>query len=385
MKRALVLTFALILGLGIAASAQIKGSWCTDIVINPQTPAFKSFNSTLIVDYTVGGWTFESISGFQMTGWKTQEFKVNGTLGAFTLASDLIFNPAAATFTSWTTTGSVSIAGVTFDGTFLLENGIGVTLGASGAAGPLTAAVALGMNMDEDGSIIREGDYCFCFDWIEFTFHFPFCCITDVMMEVSFSRVGFEDVEFTVVGIPVPGIDWLTLDAFLRFGVGVDPDAAAEGENANYDKTLTLTPVVNFPAGCFTLYSHIIYTGGTTGEDDLVISGLSIDGIALKCTIGAVKFSDYSSLSPSYNKLITGDAAYWEKFCLESAADSCCGGAFSFKVCLYFTTTSTQLFDLGKTAINLSYGLGSNFTVKSNLVVLSTGVTEWGVGFCVYF
>ncbi len=385
MKRALVLTFALILALGIVASAQIKGQWCTNVTINPQTPAFTAFSSTLSVDYTVGGWTFNSLSTFALTGWTGQVFNVNGTLGAFTLGSVLVFNPAAATFTSWTTTGSVSIAGVTFDGTWLLlPGGAGWTFGVSGAAGPLTAAAVIGFNIDEDGELAREG-FCICWDYIEFTFHFPFCCVEDVMMEVSFSQVGFEDVEFTVIGIPVPGLDWLTLDAFLRFGVGVDPDAAAEGENANYDKTLTLTPQVSFPVGCFKLYSHISYTGGTTGEDDLVINGLSIDGIALICTIGGVKFSDYSSLSPAYNKAITGDAAYWEKFCISSAADSCCGGAFTFNVCLWFSTASAQLFDLGKTSIALSYGIGSNFTVSSSLTVLSTGVTAWGVGFCVTF
>ena len=385
MKRALVLTFVLILGLGIAASAQIKGQWCTDVVINPQSATFTSFASTLSVDYTVGGWTFNSKSTFALTGWTGQVFTVNGTLGAFTLGSVLVFNPAAATFTSWTTTGSVSIAGVTFDGTWLLlPTGAGFTIGASGASGPLTAAVVIGFNLDEDGALVLPS-FCVCWNYVEFTFHFPFCCIEDLMMEVSFSQVGFEDVEFTVVGIPVPGIDWLTLDAFLRFGVGTDPDAAAEGENANYDKTLTLTPQVSFPAGCFTLYSHIAYSGGTTGEGDLLINGLYIDGIALSCTIGGVKFTDVSILSPAYNSKVDASGLYWEKFCIESAADSCCGGAFTFKVCMYFSMTSAQLFDLGKTSIALSYGIGSNFTVKSSLTVLSTGVTAWGVGFCVTF
>jgi hypothetical protein len=115
MKRALVLV-VLLLGVGVAATAQLTRSWCTSIGINPQSPAFTKFDSTLIVNYTVGGWTLTSISGFSLTGWKTQEFTAAGTLGAFTLASDLVFNPAAATFTSWTVNGSVSIAGVSFTG-----------------------------------------------------------------------------------------------------------------------------------------------------------------------------------------------------------------------------------------------------------------------------
>jgi len=382
MKRALVLV-ALLVGLGVAASAQITGSWCTSIAINPQTPAFKSFNSTLIVNYTVGGWTLTSTSGFTLAGWATQEFTANGTLGAFTFASDLVFDPAAATFTDWTVDGSVSIAGVKFDGTMYTDGtGMGWMFSASGAAGDLTALVQAGFNLDEDGALIRE-DYCLCYDWIEFTFTFPFCCLDKVTAEVSFSRIGFEDVEFSVTGIPVPSISWLTIDAFLRFGVGVDEDGAGT-EPLWGDKALSLTPRVNFPAGCITFYTSLVYSGGgLTGQAPLVLSGLEFDGLKLSCTFGAVTFSDYSSLNPAKNKTITGDAAYWEKICIGTSADSCCGGAFKFNVCLWFSTTSTQLFDLGKTSISLSYGLGSNLTITSGLVVLSTAVTEWDVGFCV--
>jgi len=379
MKRALVLTFVLILGLGIAASAQIKGQWCTDVVIDPQGTGgvyFTSFASTLSVDYTVGGWTFNSKSTFALTGWTGQVFNVNGTLGAFTIGSILTFNPSTALFTSWKTTGSVSIAGVTFDGMWLLmPTGSGFTLGASGASGPLTAAAIAYFNVNPTTGGLIQSSYCVCWDYLIMTFHFPFCCVEDVAMAISFSHAGFDYVSFSVVGIPVPGIDWLTLSAALKFtpGTGVG-------------KLLTITPTVSFPVGCFKLYSHLDTTGGAfPGAGDLVINGLSIDGIALTCTIGGVKFSDYSSISPAYNLTITGDAAYWEKFCIESAADSCCGGAFTFKVCMWFTDQSAQLFDLGKTTIALSYGIGSNFTVKSSLTVLSTGVTAWGVGFCVTF
>ncbi|HDL85762.1 MAG TPA: hypothetical protein ENH11_05490 [Candidatus Acetothermia bacterium] len=54
------------------------------------------------------------MTGFILTGWDTQEFTANGVLGAFTLGSDLIFDPSDALFTTWDSTGSVSIAGVSF-------------------------------------------------------------------------------------------------------------------------------------------------------------------------------------------------------------------------------------------------------------------------------
>ncbi|MCD6136270.1 hypothetical protein J7J63_06145, partial [Candidatus Bipolaricaulota bacterium] len=105
MKKALVLTLAFALGLGVAAfaNAPLSGSWCADISINPQSPAFTAFDNDITVDYTVGGWTFESVTGFSLTGWDTQEFTADGVLGAFTIGSDLVFNPGAASFTSWDT------------------------------------------------------------------------------------------------------------------------------------------------------------------------------------------------------------------------------------------------------------------------------------------
>jgi hypothetical protein len=375
MKRALVLTFALILALGTAAFAQgtIEGSWCTNVTINPQSPAFTGFDSTLIVDYTVGGWVFNSESVFEMTGWTGQTFNVHGTLGAFTINSVLVFDPALATFTSWTTDGSVNIGGVTFSGLWVLTTGMGFQLGVEGDSGVLSAAATIYFNLDADGNVIRD-DFCICWDGLIIVLHFPFCCDLDVAMEVSFSTAGFDYVSFAVAGLVVPGIDWLTLDAKVKF---------APGEGVG--KLVTVDPVINFPGGCFTLYAHVDHEGGTGIGDDLVITGISIDGFKLICTIGNVSFADYTSLSWDLNSKITGDANYWEKICITSAADSCCGGAFSFNVCLWFSDDSVQLFDLGKTTISLSYGIGSNFTVTSSLVVLSTGVTEWGVGFCVIF
>jgi hypothetical protein len=229
-------------------------------------------------------------------------------------------------------------------------------------------------------SLIRE-DYCLCWDWFELWMTFPFCCIPKVEMEISFGRAGFEDAEFYVTGIPV--IDSITVDIMLRFGVGVDTDEE-DVEPLWGAKAIMITPQINIPAGCITPYLSLSYTGGgADGQAPLVINGLVIYGLKLSCTFGAVTFTDYTSLDPAKNAKITGSAAYWEKMCIGTSADSCCGGKFTFNVCLWFSTTSSQLFDLGKTSISLSYGIGSNFTVTSGLVVLSTAVVEWDVGFCV--
>jgi hypothetical protein len=97
MKRALVLSLAVILGLGIGAFGQITGYWSTTLGIDPQPLSFVSMASTLKVDYALSGWTFGSVSTFDISGFSAQAFKVAGSLGAFTLVTNMTFAPVVAT------------------------------------------------------------------------------------------------------------------------------------------------------------------------------------------------------------------------------------------------------------------------------------------------
>jgi len=94
MKKALVLSLAVILGLGIAAFGQITGSWSSTFVVDPvPVVTFTSMSSTLAVNYAISGWTFGSTSSFNLGGYSAQAFKVSGALGAFTFASNMSFAP----------------------------------------------------------------------------------------------------------------------------------------------------------------------------------------------------------------------------------------------------------------------------------------------------
>ncbi len=374
MKKALVLTLAFALGLGVAAfaNAPLSGSWSADISINPQSPAFTAFDNDITVDYTVGSWTFESKTGFSLTGWDTQSFTADGVLGAFTIGSDLVFNPGGASFTSWDTTGSVSIAGVSFDGEFLLEAaGSGWTFGASGGAGDLSLGATVYFNMDSDGNLVQTDSYCFCFSSVEFKVGFPFGCIDLVNVTIGFSQAGFDGVTFAVTGIDLPGISWLSFDATLKF------------DDGDTGKTLTLTPnLVLGDSSCIVLYSRLVGEDGESCTTDgvLSITGIEIYGIGLSFDPAGVTFSSYSSFDPAKNKSITGKADYWEVFSISTSSDACCG-PFSFTLDTYFSCDSTVLFDWAETDANISYGLSDNFTITTGLSVTDAGFTKWTLGF----
>jgi len=165
----------MVLGLGVLAFAgPLTGTWDTTISIDPSAADFAdffvSFSSTLGVDYTVGGWTFGSSSTFSQIGYSAQSFTGSGVLGAFSFDTTMNFIPMAVTatvyaelttaemdvlfpaqtapenlvwlycpefdstdtfgpaFDDWTVSGSVSIAGVSFEGLFFLEGWGGSTI-----------------------------------------------------------------------------------------------------------------------------------------------------------------------------------------------------------------------------------------------------------------
>ena len=74
--------------------------------------------------YAVSGWSFTSTTVLDETGWHAQSFEVGGRawrVHASARRSCSTRDPVA--FTSWEVTGGLSLAGVTFDGTFTLDPG----------------------------------------------------------------------------------------------------------------------------------------------------------------------------------------------------------------------------------------------------------------------
>jgi len=104
MKRALVLSLVVVLGLGVGAFAQLSGSWESTLSFDMGAATFADYivdlTSDFAMDYSLAGWTFGSVSGFDLHGFASQAFSVEGALGAFTFSSSASFAPAFVTV--WT-------------------------------------------------------------------------------------------------------------------------------------------------------------------------------------------------------------------------------------------------------------------------------------------
>jgi hypothetical protein len=377
MKKALVLSLAVVLGLGFAAFAQgeLSGEWDTVITITPDAltvAAFLDFETELTVTYSIGGWDFTSYTAIDDTGWVAQSFDAAGAFGAFNVASGLTFD-TTGDFVSWTvdtsfTFGSVAI-GIDFD---LYDSDVRLCL--SGAA--TTGLVDITINMcfgdltfDADGNYVSGDDEC-DLDWagIDITVEFPFCC-ADVTATLDITCDGFQEACFGVSGVAIPNLPWVTIDAEVCFLLET--------------KTLTLSPVFDFGADvCFDLYICEVATGGVGPDTALVLGDFYIEGIGLTCEIGGVSFTglsywgDYCDLKPD----ALGD--YWEMYQIATTEDACCG-PFDFDIAVYFDAGGAALFDVAAFDANFSYELGDNFTFSMglNYVVGAPGLALWTIGF----
>ncbi|MCK4571191.1 hypothetical protein KAT84_04485 [Candidatus Bipolaricaulota bacterium] len=367
MKRALVLSLICVLGVAFSGlAATLSGSWDTDVTIDPQQTNFNDaigLVSVLTVTYTVGDWAFTSVTDLNETGWTDQDFSVAGVLGAFSLSSALDFDPVTPAFGSWNTTAAVSIAGVTFGADFTLyPNDVVLVLAGSGVAGDVTVGVEITFGNvtyvpGPDPEPVA-GNGC-DLDWAGITIDigFPFCC-ADIALEVEFDCDGFVDACFSVVGIAIPNLPYVTLSAELCFTMD--------------EKTLVLTPAFDFGATvCFDLYIDVATEG-----DHLTLGDIYIYGIGLTCDIGGVTFTGIS--------IWDGSEEYWEVYTISTNDDGCCG-PFGFDLAFYFLDDGIRLFDIAVIDANMTLQIASQFTFNMGLEidVDGAGFTQWTVGFLV--
>jgi hypothetical protein len=345
--------------LGLSAfAASLTGSWETDVTIDPQQTTFNDaigIDSVIEVTYTIGDWSFTSNTSLDETGWTGQDFSVGGVLGAFSIASDLVFDPATPAFTSWGVETGVSIAGVTFGVDFeLADNDVTLVLSGSGVAGDVTVGVDITFGGDDN-------DIC-DLDWagVDISLGFPFCC-ADVSAVIGFNCDGFDTACFTVGGIAIPNLPWLTIGAEVCYGL--------------VEKTVVLTPSFDFgDIACFDLDIDVDYVGGDMAPLDL--TGFTITGISLTCDIGAVTFTGVT--------ILEGADPYFEWYTISTNDDACCG-PFGFDLGFYFLEGGVRLFDIALIDADMSLQVATQFLFTMGLEIdVETGAfTQWTIGFVV--
>jgi len=312
MKKALVISFLLVAGLGLAAFAgPLSGSWeismkFEDALVD-QSPshnnlnvlAVTSFDSILTLDYTTCGWTFGSTAIFDKYDFENLFFTAEGSVGAFGFFAGIDFNPQSTSFKNMVAAVNLSIAGVTVYGIGVVNNfayntsltdpeiGIGYVLGGYGVAGDCSVYVEAQWNMKSKLSTVYGYGYdylidnLFVYDWcdgwskglstvqstcnaawsgLDIYVEYPFSCAT-VLTKVNFDCAqGFDYICFEIDDISLgTNLDWLLLDDLnICFGV-------------NYKQVCADIDLVIGDTVCFTPYLSL----------DMDPTGTIINGIAL--------------------------------------------------------------------------------------------------------
>jgi hypothetical protein len=327
MKKALVLSLFVMLGVGVACSAQLQGEWDTWLKFHPDTSPM-SFNvySFLDIQYLVGGWTLEASTTVDNGGLDSVWMEAWGALGAFSDWAFIYFNPGTATqtasFLTFENIAQVSIAGVDIYAAFAIQDGnwidstgpipaagagqygVGFALGGIGTAGDIRIGAEITWNLYSalwsifnygiDGNVNDwSGTYCASDIWNPYWYYgglgvvqsscttmfsyatviaeFPICC-ADVYVAAQFSCTnGFEGFGFFAKSIDI-GIPWVKLyDVSLWY----TPEAKA----IDYDFQIVTGDVV-----CFKPYLSVVMQGAN------IVDGFSLNALTLSCTLGGCEF-----------------------------------------------------------------------------------------------
>jgi len=379
MKKALVIAFVLVLGLGVAAFAgPLSGSWSMwaqltvdkDIGEALRMPAF---GTTLELDYTVCGWTFGSTAKFSKHAFDNLWFDAVGSVGAFGFYGVLDFVPQTPSFKFLAGFVDVSIAGVTLYAGGMLYNfgyatltpdiGSGFIVGGYGAAGACSIWVEAQFNMAATIGTVYWYGYDSMIEWIlyydtdecawykpgltvqtagctaawsglDIYIEYPFACF-DLLTTVNFNcTVGFNKVGFYIDDIDL-GIPWLLLDDLNIVFTVQTKSVCGQFELVLADTT------------CFTPYLSLVMD-----PTHAYITGIALNALTIEYDMGqGVTFKAGTLFNRSWGDTgfaKVGDTATCDgdyAFCWTHAGELLMSGYYGTGCCVDYGITGTARYD----------------------------------------
>jgi hypothetical protein len=330
--------------LGFTGLAQFSGSWSTTLTILPAPLAVKS--SVLTLTYTMASFDITSTSTFDSSSFKEQKFEISGTLGAFTIAGDIVFNPATPKYKNSSLSVDLDFAGVAL--------GLDITheiLAAPSTYGCQTDSQQMVYDLsavaDPVSVYITFVDCCegiFFYDLLVEVDDISLCCGIAYDFDLYFTKKnGFEYVKFAIT-------DLFSLCCGISFDFGVE-------FGVDYKK-VSLTPKIDWAGECLSL-------GLEVGFKDSKLTEIAIDYLGITCEYGdcltlsfGTEFID--GTAPTAWGLESDEYEYAK---LSFCGPGCCGGEYTVDVSLYWQNTDTKtLFGLSRVVGSFAVPVMSNLT-----------------------
>ncbi len=258
-------------------------------------------------------------------------FAASGPIGGLWTQSTLAFNPSTLSFTSWQTSIALDAFEVGLSDTLYIAAVPSSSYNLVRVSGALEA-----FNLE---AVVRVGvcppefwDTTVCVDWQWDV------CQTPLSACITFSGTnGFTSLELVARDIPLlekvlgPGA---TLDVTLVFTL----EEKALTPTLRYAPDWIICPEIVF-------LGEILLTAPGPG-----MSGIRIYGAKVEVPVGDVIFRVADSFGDDKNAAITGKAAFFESFSIETALAACCGSPGRIKGAVYFERSpapSGGLFGVG--------------------------------------
>jgi len=176
---------------------------------------------------------------------------------------------------------------------------------------------------------------------------------------VSFTNDGFNRMQLSASGYPIPGFVW------PQFGVYLDLSVTFTTESKTLAPTLKLRTTW---VDCVQVMTAL----EVSGTPQTILDGFSIYGIKLQQTFAdGVRLQIALSLDETKNSSVTGQTDYYEVWRLSGTTVPCCGGAGTWQISTYFNHDSPIPFDWGMTIVRGEVALSDHLKVTGKTVVRS--------------
>jgi len=279
---------------GLAAPFNLSGSWFMTLTLVPQSDPVPALNAVLTISSSFAGVDWTSTSVFTKAGYYQQTFTVDTLIWVFGLHSTLAFAPTALRTDFWLTCVDTAMAGVFFTYTFLLEYVSAANDFGSGAELRVATELPGHISVVVTSLYGLEENLAEVYGWVPGSGYdivprpnLHTLTYTSTKLEVTGLKVGSCPLDLTIT-FTKEGFKSIFFD--LRFApTNLPIKFDLEVEITTSGKNVVLYPSVSLGQVCLEVYAHIVPWALT--PDDATITGLSLDGIGLKCEIGPTVFS----------------------------------------------------------------------------------------------
>lgn len=363
MKRALALFTVLLFG--VAAFAQVSGSWSGTLDI---LPGPISLSTTLVLSYSVAGFDITSTSKFD-GAWTSQKFELSGTFGPFDLKGWMDFDPGAPAYKASALSSTINFAGLEIDASvehYDFDYLSDYNIDWHDYCDQTPAALMFykfGVTVEPVSVKATFVDCCTGIEFYDVTISLEdlsLCCGITYDFELHFTKAGFDYALFS--------IDKL-FDLCCGISFGVDVKFTTDSKE--------VTPKFSWGGieGCVTVWGDLQKKTGEVG-----IEGWELYGYKIYCELAeCYSLEIVTAFNVTEVEKIIGDVFKSDEFeyvKISACGPACCGGTWNLSVTTYFGPSGT-LFDITRFVADASVPIMDALTISLSYETPNTLSLGW--------